>query len=155
VLQLLSWMVIFVEINVFLQLSWIGLYGSNKPHLHLQHLSFRKYSFKNICRFTQGNCMLDNPASKTHGFFRETQVFLQLRWMSLLEATWDFLHLENYDCKNYSLQNELSLHEEKMCSVLLLLTDMVLFQKILLFCKFSWIVQFGANRAYFHPDTPK
>jgi hypothetical protein len=140
-------MAIFVEKNVFLQRRWIGLFGSNRAYLHLGTPKFQEVFLSKH--------MLDNPSSKTHSFLTETQVFLQLRWISLLGATWDFLHLENDDCRNYSFQNKLSSHKEKMCLVLLPLTDKVLFQKILPFWKISSIAQFAANRAYFHLETPK
>jgi hypothetical protein len=77
-LQLLTYMVIFIEINVFLHLSRIGLLGENRAYLHLETPKFRKYSFHNIYQFTQGNNMLDVPASKTMVFFRETHILPQL-----------------------------------------------------------------------------
>jgi hypothetical protein len=37
-------------------------------------------------------------------FFREIHVFLQLRWIGLFGATWDLLHLENYDLHEVFIQ---------------------------------------------------
>jgi hypothetical protein len=38
---------LFGEIHVFLQLGWRGLFAGKQPYLHLEHPSFRKYSFQN------------------------------------------------------------------------------------------------------------
>jgi hypothetical protein len=37
-------------------------------------------------------------------FFQEIHVFLQLRWIGLFGATWDLLHLENYDLHEVFIQ---------------------------------------------------
>jgi hypothetical protein len=46
-LQLLTQMVFFWEIHVFLHLRWVALSGDNKPMSILISLPCRKYSLKN------------------------------------------------------------------------------------------------------------
>jgi hypothetical protein len=63
-------MVIFWEIHVFLQVSWIGLFGAKRAYLQLETFlsSCRKYFFQKLSQFTQGKNVLDVPAFTTDGF---------------------------------------------------------------------------------------
>jgi hypothetical protein len=46
-----------------------------EPISTLKNLSCRKYSFQKLCQFSQGNNVLDAPASNTSGFItRDTYV---------------------------------------------------------------------------------
>jgi hypothetical protein len=53
----------------------IGLFGTKQPIYTLKHISCRKFSFQKLTLFTQGNNLLDVPASNTVEFFlRDTCV---------------------------------------------------------------------------------
>jgi hypothetical protein len=49
-----------------LQLSRISLFGANRAYLTLKHLSCMKCSFEKLTQFSQGNNVLDAPASYTN-----------------------------------------------------------------------------------------
>jgi hypothetical protein len=65
---LLTRMVFFGEIHVFLHLSWIGLFESNRAYFLVKHLSCRKYSLQKLSQFSQRNNVLDSTASNIEGF---------------------------------------------------------------------------------------
>jgi hypothetical protein len=66
-LLLLTQVVFFREIHVFLQLSWIGLSGANRAIPTLKTVICRKYSFQILTQFSKGNNVLDPPDSNTNG----------------------------------------------------------------------------------------
>jgi hypothetical protein len=61
-LQLQICMVLFWEIRVFLQLSWIGLFGTRLAILQLKMVMFRMYYSQNLTQFSLGNNALDAEA---------------------------------------------------------------------------------------------
>jgi hypothetical protein len=65
---LLTWMVLIGDIQVFLQFSWVGLFGTSKAYLHLKHQSCGKDSFQTLTQFSEGKNVLDAPASNIDGF---------------------------------------------------------------------------------------
>jgi hypothetical protein len=64
----LTWMIFFQEIHVFLQLSWIGLSRANRAYPQLENDEWQEEFFQNLSQFSQGNKVLDAPASNTEGF---------------------------------------------------------------------------------------
>jgi hypothetical protein len=101
-LLLITFILSFWEIHVFLQVSWIDLIGANKDYLHLKHLSCRKYSFQKLTEFSQKNNVLDAPASKTHScFWRDICVLFHLSWLGLLETKTAYDHLEKPTLQMY------------------------------------------------------
>jgi hypothetical protein len=61
-------MVFFEEIHVFLQLNWIHLFGKTESIFTLTIESCRENTFPKVTQLSQGNNMLDAPASNTDGF---------------------------------------------------------------------------------------
>jgi hypothetical protein len=51
---------------------------SNEPFSTLTFLIYRRYSFQKISDLSQGNNVLDSPASITDAFLEKLRVFLQL-----------------------------------------------------------------------------
>jgi hypothetical protein len=74
-LQILTYLVFFGEIHVFLQNSWIYLLEQAYPSSTLKLLSCRKYSFQKLSQFAWGNNVHGSHASHTGFFFsRDTCV---------------------------------------------------------------------------------
>jgi hypothetical protein len=61
-------MVFFQEIHMFLQLSWIGLFGTKCVFLPLQILIGRQYSFQKLTQLSQGNKVLYALSSNIDAF---------------------------------------------------------------------------------------
>jgi hypothetical protein len=87
-------MVSFGETHVFLQLSFIGLFGGNKTNPGLKHLSCRKYSFQKLTEFSQVNKVQDDPDSNIRGFFGDIHVFHYFNFISPFGANRANLPLE-------------------------------------------------------------
>jgi hypothetical protein len=90
-------MLVFGEMNVFLELRWIGLFGTPWPYLHEENYDYRKNYVQNLTEFSQANNVLDAPVSNTDGFFREIHVFLQISWIKLFAGNRVYIQLENCD----------------------------------------------------------
>jgi hypothetical protein len=58
----------FQAVHVFLQLTQIGLYGANIHYLHLENDDLQELFHQKLSQFSQGNNVLDAPASNTDGF---------------------------------------------------------------------------------------
>jgi hypothetical protein len=43
-------------------------FGANRAYFHLENIIIRKYSFKKVTQFSQGNNALSFPASNIEGF---------------------------------------------------------------------------------------
>jgi hypothetical protein len=94
-------MVCFSEIHVFLQLSWIGLFGIKSPFPHLE-LCLQEVFLAKTNSTLKGNNVLDAPPLTQMVSFQETGVFLQLSCIGLFGANRDYLYLEN--CLEFSIR---------------------------------------------------
>jgi hypothetical protein len=66
---------LFWEIHLFLQLSWIGLFGTKWAFSTLKTLTCRKHSFLKRTQLSQRNNVLEAAASNIGGFLcRDTRV---------------------------------------------------------------------------------
>jgi hypothetical protein len=73
--ELLTWMVFFGEIHVFIQLSWIGVFGTKWVPSTLKIEICRVHSFQKLTEFSEGRTGLDVLASNIDGFlWRDTCV---------------------------------------------------------------------------------
>jgi hypothetical protein len=88
---------------VFLQLSWIDLFGSSRDYLPLETLKLQEVLLAKLNQLSQGNNVLDAPASNTDGFLRVIHVSHQLILICSFGTKWDFLHLESYDLQDVFL----------------------------------------------------
>jgi hypothetical protein len=76
------------ETHVFLQLSWIGLYGTKWAFLHLENSICWKYFFQKNWLNSQRTTMCKMLQFLIYlVFFGDIHVFLQLSWIGLLEQT--------------------------------------------------------------------
>jgi hypothetical protein len=74
-LLLLTWKIFLIEVHVFLQLSWIGLFETHTSISTFKHLCIRKYSFQDLNKFSQRNRVLYVGVSNIHDFvWRDTCV---------------------------------------------------------------------------------
>jgi hypothetical protein len=101
-LQLLTQVVFFAEIHVFLQLSWIGRFRSTRAYLHLETPKLQKVFLSKP--FSQGNNVLDLVAYTIDGFPWRFTCVLQLSWLWLFAANRDYLQLEHESWRKYSFQ---------------------------------------------------
>jgi hypothetical protein len=58
----------FQEIHVFLQLTSRDLLEGKEAIHTLKHQNCRKHSIETLTQYSQGNNVLDDPASQTDGF---------------------------------------------------------------------------------------
>jgi hypothetical protein len=94
ILMLLTQMVFFWVIYVFLQLSWISLFELTEPMSTLKKLSCSKYSLQKLTQFSERNNVLDAPASNTDSCLWETHVFLKLRWIGIFGEKRPYFNFE-------------------------------------------------------------
>jgi hypothetical protein len=74
-LLLLTHMIFFHEINVFLHLSWIGLFGTKWDILNLENNNLHEEFLSKLTQFSQGNNVQDGTSSNTYEFLlRDTCV---------------------------------------------------------------------------------
>jgi hypothetical protein len=64
---LLTQIVFFREIHVFLQLNSIGLVETNRAYLHVEKAKLQEVSVPKLTHFLQGNHVLDTAACYTDG----------------------------------------------------------------------------------------
>jgi hypothetical protein len=75
ILLLLNHMDLFWNMHVFLQLSWIGLFGAKWAFFHLKSSDVQEVLFPKLTQFSLGNKVLDVEASNIDGFLsRDTRV---------------------------------------------------------------------------------
>jgi hypothetical protein len=115
-LLLLTQMVFFVEIHMFLQLSFIGLFEQNKSFPILTNMIGRKYSFQKLTQFLQEDNVLDTAASYVDYFLcQRTCVFLpQLK--TPIFSIKAYLHLETPELQKEFLSNTNLILTGKECA---------------------------------------
>jgi hypothetical protein len=91
---LLTQMVFFGEMQVFIQLSKISLYETNEYFPCLKTVIPRKYSFQKQTQFTQLHNGLDAACFKKMVLCGEIHVFREFRWIGLFGSKTAYLHLE-------------------------------------------------------------
>jgi hypothetical protein len=65
--------------------------------LHLEKYDLQELFFQNLSEVSQGNNVVETPASKSMVFFLGMHVFHQLSWLGLFGTQWAYLQPENYD----------------------------------------------------------
>jgi hypothetical protein len=63
-------MVFFWEMHVFLQFSWIGLFGAKWAFLHLENCDWQEVFLSKTTSIPQGRNVLDAAAANIDGFLR-------------------------------------------------------------------------------------
>jgi hypothetical protein len=71
-------MCFFGEMHVFLQLSRIGLFGTEGASLSLEKPTLQEVFLSNITQLVKGNNALDAPASNTDGLLSRETCFFNL-----------------------------------------------------------------------------
>jgi hypothetical protein len=94
ILMLLTQVVFFWAIYVFLQLNWIGFFGANRAYLHLETPKFQEVFLSKLIQFSQGNNVIDAPASNADSCLWRDTCFLELSWIGLFGANTVYPHLE-------------------------------------------------------------
>jgi hypothetical protein len=59
---------LFGEIHVFLQLSWVGLFGANKAYLHFEIAKWQEILLSKTNSILKGKQCSRSPDSNTNGF---------------------------------------------------------------------------------------
>jgi hypothetical protein len=104
--KLLTWMIFFGEIHVFLHLCWIYLFGANRAYLYLEIQNCRKYSFQEVSQFSQGNNELYAPAYNRNDFLWKDTCFFFFNWVeyAYLDQTEPMSTLKHLRGRKYSFQ---------------------------------------------------
>jgi hypothetical protein len=108
-------MVFFGKVQVFLQLSWKGLFWANRLYLHLETPSLQEVFFSKTHSIHSGSNGLHTPPSYIDGFFMEIHVFFHLSWIGYLEQTDAHLHLEKPALQEIFLTKPKSILTAKQC----------------------------------------
>jgi hypothetical protein len=109
-------MVLFGEIHVFLQLSWFLLFGANRVYFPLEIPACRKYSFEKLTQFSQGNHVLDAPASNPNGSLSRDTCVLSTYLHRPIGRRWAFFHLGNCNLQEIFLSKANSVLIGKQCA---------------------------------------
>jgi hypothetical protein len=131
-------MVFFWDIHVNVHLSWIGLFGTKWAFLVIENSDWQELFSQKLSQFSQGNNVLDAPASGTNGFLlrdtciSSTQLKRPIRNKHCLSPPW-----KTYVAGSIPFKNELSSHRETMWKMLLLLTEIDFFHEIHVFLHLS------------------
>jgi hypothetical protein len=139
---LLTQMVFFWEIYVFLQLSWIGLFVGNRAYLHLETPKLQEIFLSKLTQCSLSNNVLVCAASNRNRFFGEILVFLQLRWIGVFWANRYSTTLSNLLEEDF-LSKRTQISQGTMYYMLLQLTQMVNFWEIPVFLLLSWVGLLG------------
>jgi hypothetical protein len=148
--QLLTNIILFGEIHVFLQHSWIGLFREKSTHLHLEIPQLQEvFLSKTNAILTGKMCMMLLLLTQIV-FFRETHVFLQIRWKSIFGAKRDNLHLKYLSCRKHCIQKltqyskGINILDDPASNI-----DGFLWE-IHVFLPLVWIGLFGTKGAFLH-----
>jgi hypothetical protein len=113
-LLFLTQMVFFQEINVFFQLSWIGLLGTKCAFLHLEHFELHEVFLPKIHSVLIGKqCTRCSCFRHRVFFFRVINVFIQLSWLSLFGQKKLNSTLKILISRKYSFQKLTQFSQEK------------------------------------------
>jgi hypothetical protein len=112
----LTHIVLLHKINVFLHFIWRGYFSWSEWFSHFKTLSDHKYSFHKLTQFSQGNKVLEPPASNIDGFLIRDKVFLPFTWKELICTIVKFLMLENPERKAVFLSKANSILTWKQCA---------------------------------------
>jgi hypothetical protein len=140
----------FWEIYVFLQLSWIGLFGAKTAYHHLEAPKLRKHYFQILTQFSQGKSVLELLLLIQMIFYREIHLFLQLSWIGLFWAKTAYHHLETPKLQKYSFQK---LTKYSQGNNVLHASDSNthgFLQEIHIFCPLRWAGLFSTKWAFLH-----
>jgi hypothetical protein len=130
---------------MFLVVSPKGVFGGNRAYLLLETWSCRKYSFQKVTQLSQGNNILDVPASNTGGFLsRDTRV-TSAQHNRPMQQTESISTLKHLSCRRYSFKKNWILTRNHVL-ILLVLTQMIFFRELHVFLHLSWIGWIGVFR---------
>ena len=104
-LQLLAYVVLLGEVHMFLELSWIGLFGANIAYVHLETPQLQEVFLSKSNTILTGIQCAVAPASNMNGFLSEIHVFLQLSWIGLFGTKLAYLQHEIVICIVYYSRN--------------------------------------------------
>jgi hypothetical protein len=104
----LTQMVLFGEIHVFLQLCWIGWFETKTSNLHLKKTKLQEDFLSKTNSVLTGKLLLQHTQ-----FFQEIHAFLQLSWIDLFGTKWAFQHLQNSDWQEIFLSKRVSILTRK------------------------------------------
>jgi hypothetical protein len=100
----LTQMVVFGAIHVFLQLTWIGLFGRKRAILHLENYDLQDVFLTKISSVLMGKQCSTCSSSNTDCFLWSDKYVSSSQQLDLFVTKWVILHLENYDWRKYSFQ---------------------------------------------------
>jgi hypothetical protein len=103
----------FGQIHVFLQLSWIGLFGVKTAKINPETSKWQKVFLSKTNSYLQGNNVLDAPTFHTNDFLQQIHLFHHLSQIGLFGTKWAFLHLENHDFQEVFLSKTNPIHTGK------------------------------------------
>jgi hypothetical protein len=120
-------MFIFGEIHVFFEISWVGLFRTNRACL-FKNFSFWKYSIQKLTQFSELNNVLDVEASNPDSFLW-TDTYVSSTQLN--SPIWNKAHL-NFKTKRagrFPFKNYLNYHRETMCWMVWILTQMCFLER--------------------------
>jgi hypothetical protein len=79
-------------------------FGANRAYVHLENYDLQEVFISNTNSISQGNNVLDTPASNIDGFLYRDHVFLQLSEQAYLEQNETFSTFKTMIFSKYSFQ---------------------------------------------------
>jgi hypothetical protein len=103
-LMLLTQMVFFLEIHIFLELRWICIFGAKRGYLLHENYDLQDVFISKIKSFFTGNPCARCCTFYYRRYFGEIPVFLPLSWIALLEANRAHSTLKLLTIRKYPFQ---------------------------------------------------
>jgi hypothetical protein len=148
-------MIFLGEIHVFLQISWIGQFGTNRAYIHLGKLQLLEvFLWKTNSSFT-GYSVLDAAASNIDCFLIRDTCISSLSWIGVFGTKWVIATLKNLICRKYSLEQLSQFSQGKIVlDATASNTNGLLLRYIYMFHWLRWIRLFVSKTAYLHLEIP-
>jgi hypothetical protein len=146
-LQLLTYTDFFGEIQVFHQLRWIGVFGAKRAYQHLETPNLQKVIFQKLTQFSQGNNLLNAPASNTDGFLLRDTCVSSTYCIGLLKKKMTFLRLENSDLQEVFHSKTNSITQGNNVVNAVTSNIQVVFGELHVFLQLNWMGLFGTKWA--------
>jgi hypothetical protein len=140
-------MVVFREIHVLLQISWLVLCGTKWAFLHLVNYYFHEVFLLKLMQFLQGIHVLEALASNTNVCLWKVPVFLHLSWIVLVGKNRACLHLEIPKLQEVFFEILTQFSHGAILYVLQLLTQWLCLEGYM-FLQLSWVGLFQTKWSF-------
>jgi hypothetical protein len=144
-----------LEMLVFLQLSWIGIFGANTVYLHLETLKFQEVFPSKINSILTGKLCARFYCVWNTWFSFERYTCFELSWKDPLGTKRGYLYLEKPKLQEVFLSKLSPVLTGKQCAGCSCLWHRCFSFERYTYFQLSWIGLLGTKRSYLHLEKPK